>query len=270
MFTVTPIPAFTDNYIWAISAKGLSNSDSLESNAEDNNLVAVVDPGDADAVEGYLNENNLSLAAILITHHHNDHTGGVNTLVNRYKVPVYGPKNSPFKGITHPLEDNDQIELFDTTLSIREIPGHTLDHISYCSNTPKPQLFCGDTLFLAGCGRLFEGTAKQMLNAMNYFKQLPKETEVYCTHEYSMGNLAFASAVEPNSQAIKNAIQHCTKLRDNNLPTLPTSIATELSINPFMRTSVQTVIDSASSFGEKDIVCEIEVFAAIREWKNQF
>jgi hydroxyacylglutathione hydrolase len=270
MFTVTPIPAFTDNYIWAISAQSVANSDSSKTDAEFNNVVAVVDPGDADAVERYLNEHNLSLAAILITHHHNDHTGGVKTLVDSYKIPVYGPKSSPFKGITHPLEDNDQIELFDTTLTIREIPGHTLDHISYCSNTPNPQLFCGDTLFLAGCGRLFEGTARQMLNAMNYFKQLPKETEVYCTHEYSLGNLAFAAAVEPNNQAITSAIQKCTELRDSDLPTLPTSIAKELSINPFMRTSVQTVIDSASSFGKKNIVCEAEVFAAIREWKNQF
>ena len=138
MFTVTPIPAFTDNYIWAISAQSVANSDSSKTDAEFNNVVAVVDPGDADAVERYLNEHNLSLAAILITHHHNDHTGGVKTLVDSYKIPVYGPKSSPFKGITHPLEDNDQIELFDTTLTIREIPGHTLDHIKLLLEHTEP------------------------------------------------------------------------------------------------------------------------------------
>lgn len=277
MFTVTPIPAFTDNYIWAISiptetGASAKLNDCKQQNSPMNHadLVAVVDPGDADAVESFLDKNKLSLAAILITHHHNDHTGGVKTLVNKHNVPVYGPKGSPFDGITHPLKSNEEIQLFGNTLTIQEIPGHTLDHISYFSQSSIPQLFCGDTLFLAGCGRLFEGTAKQMLDAMNYFKGLPQSTEVYCTHEYSLANLDFAAAVEPNNTAVQEAIMNCNQLRSKNCPTLPTSISTEQLINPFMRTTQADVINAASKFSAKQLDSEVEVFAAIREWKNQF
>lgn len=257
MFNVTPIPAFTDNYIWVISIEGSSS-------------VAVVDPGDALAVTTYLNAHNLSLEAILITHHHNDHTGGVDDLIKQYNVPVYGPAESPFKDITHPLSDKDQFQLFNHTLFIREIPGHTLDHISYYSEQVQPQLFCGDTLFLAGCGRLFEGTAKQMLEAMHYFSSLPDNTEIYCTHEYSLANLSFASAVEPDNTHIQQSISQCKARRGNNLPTLPTTIVQEKKINPFMRTLEQSVITAASHFSEKQLSSEVETFAAIREWKNQF
>jgi len=257
MFNVTPIPAFSDNYIWVLSAEG-------------SNSVAVVDPGDASAVETYLEENNLSLEAILITHHHNDHTGGVAELTAKRNIPIYGPANSPFKGISKPLSNDDTIELFNQTLAIREIPGHTLDHISYYSAQQTPQLFCGDTLFLAGCGRLFEGSAKQMLDAMQYFSSLPDSTEVYCTHEYSLANLSFAAAVEPSNSDISTSISTCNSLRDKDQPTLPTSIAEEKKINPFMRTSTSSVIDAASNFSAKKLISEVEVFAAIREWKNQF
>lgn len=257
MFSVTPIPAFSDNYIWVIASP-------------DSNMVAVVDPGDEAPVLAYLEENNLQLSAILITHHHNDHTGGVEALKDRFKTPVYGPSNSPFQGITHPLNDGDSIQLMGASVAIKAIPGHTLDHISYYSERHKPQLFCGDTLFLAGCGRLFEGTAKQMLNAMNYFSSLPDDTEVYCTHEYSMANLAFAEAVEPNNDAIKNAIRRCAEQREQDQPTLPTSIAEEKLINPFMRTQHEDVVSAALGFSRSSLSNEVEVFASIREWKNQF
>jgi len=257
MFNVMPIPAFNDNYIWALTVPG-------------SDKVAVVDPGDAEAVSRFLNENNLQLTTILITHHHHDHTGGVAQLCAEHSVTVYGPANSPFEGITHKLRDGEQINLMGLTLNIREVPGHTLDHISYYLAGDEPQLFCGDTLFLAGCGRLFEGSAEQMHRAMEYFKHLPDSTQVYCTHEYSLANLAFAAAVEPTNNHIKEAIQHCTQLRQSGQPTLPTDIATEKQINPFLRYSEAPIRQSAEQFAGKPLTSEVAIFAMIREWKNQF
>lgn len=257
MFTVTPIPAFNDNYIWALSVP-------------ESNEIAVVDPGDASVVNQYLTANQLTLTAILITHHHQDHTGGVNQLCNEHNAVVYGPANSPFEGIQKPLNDTESVTLFGHTLEVKTVPGHTLDHISYFSTGPSPQLFCGDTLFLAGCGRLFEGTAEQMFTAMNYFKTLPDNTEIYCTHEYSLANLAFAQAVEPDNNAISESIKQCENLRKSDIPTLPSSIAQEKNINPFIRTAEHSVIKAAASFTGKAQQSETEVFAAIREWKNQF
>lgn len=257
MFDVTPIPAFNDNYIWAIS---IANS----------NQIAVVDPGDAAPVEQYLSDNNKELAAILVTHHHHDHTGGIEALVSSHGVAVYGPSNSQFPGITHPLNDGDELVLFGHNLQIKTIPGHTLDHISYLSEQDNPQIFCGDTLFLAGCGRIFEGTPAQMLEAMNYFKALADDTEVYCTHEYSMANLKFAAAVEPGNADIDAVAKRCYELREEDKPTLPSSIAQERLINPFLRTEEPSVIEAANTFAGQSLSSELEVFTAVREWKNQF
>ncbi|WP_415887935.1 hydroxyacylglutathione hydrolase [Neptuniibacter sp. QD37_6] len=257
MFSVTPIPAFSDNYIWLLK---LPNS----------RKVAVVDPGDAAPVIRYLNDNNFELDVILITHHHYDHTDGVKELTDRYQVPVYGPHNSPFSGITHFLKEGEKLDIWGQQLIIKEIPGHTLDHISYFINGEQPQLFCGDTLFLAGCGRLFEGTPKQMLAAMTHFQSLPDNTEVYCTHEYSLANLAFAEAVEPENTDVKDAINLCSKLRNSDRPTLPTTIAQEKRINPFMRSDQVSVITAAQKFTHQTQLDQEAVFAAIREWKNQF
>lgn len=255
MFQVYPLPAFNDNYIWVISSPDLSG-------------VAVVDPGDGEAVENYLKDQGETLSAILITHHHNDHTGGVAHLTEIYpEAPVYGPANSPFTGVTQPLSQGDSVELFGQSLTVQEVPAHTLDHISYyCDH----QLFCGDTLFLAGCGRLFEGTATQMQQAMDYFKSLPDQTEVYCTHEYSLANLTFAEAVEPENSDIKNTTKNCIALRESDKPTLPSTIAQEKAINPFMRTNAPGVIAAAERFSGSKATSEVEVMTAIREWKNQF
>ncbi len=258
MFQVTPIPAFNDNYIWMLSHENAPKQ------------VVVVDPGDAQAVIDVLKNQELTLEAILITHHHQDHTGGVAALANQYSIPIYGPANSPFTGITHPLEDGDTIQVLNTALSIKAVPGHTLDHIAYFSEQDTPQLLCGDTLFLAGCGRLFEGTAQQMLSAMNYFKSLPDSTQVYCTHEYSLANLAFANAVEPNNEAIQSCIESCEALRAENKPTLPSSIAQEKSINPFMRTHLSSVQTSINQHTAQSFSSEEAIFAALREWKNHF
>jgi len=257
MFQVTPIPAFNDNYIWAIADP-------------QGPRIAVVDPGDATPVRRYLEQHNLNLAAILVTHHHADHTGGVNELARVFDVPVYGPANSPFGGIDRPLTDGDSVELFGRTLNVREVPAHTLDHISYFNAGEIPQLFCGDTLFLAGCGRLFEGSAAQMQQAMDYFGTLPDDTEIYCTHEYSLSNLAFAAAVEPDNADIQATAERCRALRAEDKPTLPSHIGTEKRINPFMRTGVASVRDSAARHAGKPLADTTETLAAIREWKNSY
>ncbi|MEM5528571.1 hydroxyacylglutathione hydrolase [Gammaproteobacteria bacterium AS21] len=262
MFKVTAIPAFNDNYIWVLESP------------VDTSQVAVVDPGDAQAVITALKMHNKTLQAILVTHHHDDHTGGVNELREKYDIRVYGPKNCNFSGITHPLEDLATLSLFEKELQIKAVPGHTLDHISYFlaakEQTQRPQVFCGDTLFLAGCGRVFEGSMQQMLTAMHYFKELPFNTEVYCTHEYSLSNLAFAAAVEPANDDIQQHIKSCTALRNNNQITLPTTIGAELLINPFLRCDQQNVRESAANFAKRTLPSELDVFSCIRQWKNNF
>ncbi len=257
MFSVSPIPAFHDNYIWLLRQENSADA-------------VVVDPGDATPVLEALDNQQLRLTAILITHHHADHTGGVEQLLRRFDVPVYGPAGSPFSGISHPLKDSDQFRVLGQELSVREVPGHTLDHISYCLYGEQPQLFCGDTLFLAGCGRLFEGTAEQMLKAMKFFAALPDHTEIYCTHEYSLANLAFAATVEPDNQAITATIGRCEELRRNAQPTLPSTIATEKQINPFLRTACDSVQRAASQHSGTALHSEQAVFSAIRDWKNNF
>jgi hydroxyacylglutathione hydrolase len=257
MLTIQPIPAFNDNYIWAIIS--------------DHNCV-VVDPGDAAVVLTALEAHKLTLNAILITHHHKDHTGGVNELVTCFDVPVYGPENSPFNGITHTVSEGDLVKVFGIDFTVLEVPGHTLDHIAFYSelNDQAPALFCGDTLFLAGCGRLFEGSPSQMLNAMDRFSELPPKTRVYCAHEYSLSNLAFAKAVEPDNTAIQEKIEACQILRSSNQPTLPSTIEDELLINPFMRSRNPSVIKQIAQKEALNTDDATAVFAAIREWKNQF
>ncbi|SFG42366.1 hydroxyacylglutathione hydrolase [Neptunomonas qingdaonensis] len=257
MFIATALPAFTDNYIWMLTT-------------ENSTGMVVVDPGDADVVIQAIKTNQKPLAAILLTHHHPDHTGGVKQLTEMYSIPVYGPANSPFKDISHPLTDQMEINILGETLIVKEVPGHTLDHICYFQPTATPQLFCGDTLFLAGCGRLFEGSAAQMLDNMHYFTSLPANTNIYCTHEYSLANLAFAAAVEPNNNDIQQATEKCRMLRAANQPTLPSNIAQELKINPFMRSNNQQVQIAAQGYKKTSINSELDTFTAIREWKNNF
>lgn len=257
MFKVTPISAFNDNYIWALEGETAGR-------------IAVVDPGDAAPVQSWLQQQGYELEAILITHHHQDHTGGADALKARFDVPVYGPLESPYKGITSPQRHNSEIRLLGHRVQIRAVPGHTLDHISYFQPDDTPQLFCGDTLFLAGCGRLFEGTARQMLEAMQYFASLPEATEVYCAHEYSLANLAFAAAVEPNNRDITEITARCHAQRQKGEPTLPSSISQEKQINPFMRTAVTAVARAAEHHIGRPLTNEVEVMAALRQWKNHF
>jgi hydroxyacylglutathione hydrolase len=258
MLKITPIPAFSDNYIWTLYDRSRSNA------------AVVVDPGDALPVEVFLKDHSLELAAILITHHHADHTGGIAALTAHRAIPVYGPAAESIAGVTHALREGDGVELAsicDTPLRVIEVPGHTRGHIAYVGDGI---VFCGDTLFAAGCGRLFEGTPAQMHHSLSKLAALPDETKAYCTHEYTLSNLRFATAVEPKNLHLQQRVFDESEKRSRNEPTVPMTIAIEKATNPFLRTQFPGVIASANSFRNERLTNEVDVFAAIREWKNNF
>lgn len=250
------IPIFNDNYIWLILDVTQTK-------------VIAVDPGDAPPLLEYLKQNNLQLAAILITHHHGDHTGGVAELTRHYPVPVYGPDNPVIPGITHPVKEADTLvfPFLECSLTVLETPGHTLDHIAYlCSD----MLFCGDTLFSAGCGRVFEGTVEQMVNSLQKIAALPDETKIYCTHEYTLKNLQFAQVVEPHNQKIQDKMKDVIALRQANQPTLPSCLRDEKAINPFLRCDSKEIIDNVENYVGFKLHDTLDVFKYLREWKNDF
>ena len=258
--TIHPIPAFTDNYIWA----------SCEAQSRQ---VCVVDPGDAQPVIEYLQNNDLQLSDILITHHHPDHTGGIKELTSRYSCRVVGPSSSGIKGISEFVSEGDSVTLYGQIFSVIEVPGHTLDHIAYyCEdeNQIDPILFCGDTLFAAGCGRLFEGTPEMMHQSLSKLSALPANTRVYCTHEYTMANLQFAIAADAENDVLIERIELEKAKRAANQPTLPSSIELELATNPFLRCEKPKLQESAEMQSGRTSRNEIEVFAALRSWKDSF
>jgi hydroxyacylglutathione hydrolase len=256
---VLTVPAFKDNYLWII---------------HDGVHAAVVDPGDGQPILDALRAHGLSLTAILLTHHHADHIGGVPQLLAEYSVPIYGPRNDNIAAVTHPLGEGDRVQVpgLALELSVLDVPGHTLGHISYVRETPGAHwLFCGDTLFGAGCGRLFEGTPEQMAASLAKLAALPGDTLVYCAHEYTLSNLRFAEAVEPGNRALQMRLEADSKARGTNLPTIPSNIAIELATNPFLRTTEQGVIESLISAGRlQPGATPVAAFAALREWKNVF
>lgn len=255
--TITPLAAFDDNYIWCIA-------DAQQKKA------AVVDPGDAQPVLDFIEANGYELVAILVTHHHFDHTGGISKLTETFSdVPVYGGTDSPCSHINHPLQDKDCINVLGQHFQLLTIPGHTLDHVAYY-DAENQHLFCGDTLFLGGCGRVFEGSMSQMHASLQALMCLPANTLAYPTHEYSLANLAFAEAVEPDNQDIQQAIEQAKKLRQTGTPTLPTQLATEALINPFVRCHTPNVIIAAQQRAESQLDSQTAVFATLREWKNNF
>lgn len=258
--TIDPICAFTDNYIWAIR---LPNG----------NSCYVVDPGDAAPVEDYLEQQGLTLAGILVTHHHPDHVGGVSALCSGRDIPVYGPAGSPKAALfTHLLKDNQTFHFDGVECLVLAVPAHTLDHIAYLvsPHSNHPLLFCGDTLFAAGCGRLFEGTAKQLYTALQRIQAVPDNTLIYPTHEYTLANLAFAVAVEPNNLAIKQRQHACLESRKNHLPTLPTTLPEERETNPFLRIQHPSVKHSVENFSNQTLNCEVDLLGALRGWKDRF
>lgn len=253
---VTAIPAFNDNYLWLI---------------HDNVHAAIVDPGDAAAVEAALVRYQLKLVAILLTHHHADHAGGVKALVSHWQVPVYGPAGEQIPGISQPLRENDQITLnsLPLQLSVLDVPGHTAGHIAYVAQE-NGWLFCGDTLFAGGCGRLFEGTAAQMTQSLEKLAALPDHTKVYCAHEYTVSNLRFAVAAEPGNSNTAQRLAEAQALRDRGVATVPSTIGEEKRTNPFLRYREKSIADLLKTMGRLQNEDPVSVFGALREWKNVF
>ena len=250
------LPAFTDNYIWML---------------HDGQRAVVVDPGDAAPVIEALDRHALQLAGILVTHHHADHVGGVNALRPRLQGPVWGPAREKIPEPFVPLVEGDRIEVLGLRFGVLDVPGHTAGHIAYVQEgaMKSPLLFCGDTLFSAGCGRLFEGTPAQMHDSLSKLAALPSDTRVCCTHEYTLSNLRFAAAVEPGNANRADYDARCHALRAEGRPTLPSSIGLERQVNPFLRCEVPEVMASAHAQGAEGDDA-VSVLAALREWKNRY
>ena len=247
-----PIAIFNDNYIWVM---------------HNQQHAIIVDPGDAQVVIAFLQAQALQPVAILITHHHHDHVGGITALVDNYSIPVYGPAQENIPHRTHPLIEGDTLYIaeLDVSFNVLDTPGHTAGHIVYYG---ADSLFCGDTLFGCGCGRLFEGTPAQMLNSLNKLAQLPPATAIYCAHEYTLNNIAFALTIEPENPALHQRLKHDQALRHQHLPTLPSTIAIEQATNPFLRchlASLQHSMSYAHSANHR-----LATFTAIRKLKDQF
>lgn len=255
MLSVTPIPAFSDNYIWLLRQ-------------DSNPKVTVVDPGDAAPVIETLEREGLTLDCVLITHHHHDHTGGLPELIERYHPRVIGPDNPRIEGIDERLSDGDECLVMGRRFEVLSVPGHTLDHIAFFAAGIPPLLFCGDTLFSAGCGRLFEGSADQMHASLSRLAALPGETLVFAAHEYTLANLRFAKAADPDNPIIDAYLNDCQLARDLERPTLPSTLARELQVNPFLRSDQAGVRESAAAKG--DTSSSLETFATLRAWKDSF
>ncbi|MFA5522217.1 MAG: hydroxyacylglutathione hydrolase [Castellaniella sp.] len=253
------LPAFSDNYIWMVCHRG---------------HAVVIDPGQAAPVSALLRAHDLVPEAILLTHHHHDHVGGVVALHEAFSAPVYGPASESLPLCDHRLAEGDRITLPRTglQLSVLDVPGHTAGHIAYHGKLSSgvPVLFCGDTLFAAGCGRLFEGTPAQMHASLAKLAALPSDTLVCCAHEYTLGNLEWALAVEPDNTDLQQRHASVSGLRRQGLPSLPPTLQQELATNPFLRTAQAGVAAAAGRFAGRALPDDVAVFASLREWKNQF
>jgi hydroxyacylglutathione hydrolase len=251
---ISPIAAFSDNYIWCI---------------ESGTQAWVVDPGCAESVATYLEENDLDLAGILITHHHADHTGGIGQLMQNLEIPIIGPANCQNKGVNQVINDGQTIEVFGVEFECLAIPGHTLDHIAFYSAS-QAILFCGDTLFAGGCGRIFEGNPAMMWQSLNRLCVLPEDTKVFCAHEYTTANLVFAAAVDGNNPDLIRRISDVANLRQQNIPTVPTTIGLELRTNPFLRAPQPELKNAAEMASQRQLSEAVDVFTELRAYKDRF
>ena len=256
MLKVTPVQAFRDNYIWLV-------------HGEDPGRVAIVDPGDAQPVLAALEAQGLEAVAILLTHHHPDHSGGITALRQALGIPAWGPADERVAGINYPVRGGDHADLprLGLSFAVLDIPGHTAGHIAFHGHGA---LFCGDTLFSAGCGRVFEGTPEQMLGSLDALARLPDDTRIYCGHEYTLANLRFARAVEPGNAEIAQHAEHVAALRESDAPSLPSTLALEKRINPFLRCDDPAVKDAAERRAGHALATRVEVFATVRRWKDEF
>ena len=252
-----PLPAFQDNYLWLL---------------HDGRRALVVDPGDAQPVLACLQRGRLQLEAILVTHHHPDHIGGLDALRDATGAAVYGPARERIPEPLARVSEGDAVEVLGRRFQVLDVPGHTAGHIAYyCPDVDgSPLLFCGDTLFSGGCGRLFEGTPAQMLSSLDKLAALPGTTRVCCTHEYTLSNLKFARAVEPGNTELIHYVQRCEGLRRSDQPTLPSTIGQEQQINPFLRTRIPAVAQAARAHDAAPLPDNVAVFATLRQWKNEF
>ncbi|MCP3680084.1 MAG: hydroxyacylglutathione hydrolase [Gammaproteobacteria bacterium] len=255
MIEITAIRALETNYIWAIID-------------HDSRRCALIDPGAAEPANRFLAEQHLKLGAILITHHHWDHVNGIEGILAQHSAPVYGPSRETIPLLTNPMADNSQLTLeLGIELTVLELPGHTLGQVAYWG---AGAIFTGDTLFSAGCGRMFEGTPEQFWHSLERLIALPDHTQLYCGHEYTLDNLAFARTVEPDNHAIGERILQCQSLTGQNLPTVPIDMATEKKTNPFLRCQQPTVIDAAEAHANRELPSAAEVFHVLRSWKDGF
>ncbi|RQO56333.1 hydroxyacylglutathione hydrolase [Paucibacter sp. KBW04] len=258
--SIAAIPAFADNYIWMI---------------HDGQQALVVDPGDAAPVFAALAAQSLRLGCILVSHHHPDHVGGVAALREAFSVPVYGPAREPMPEPCIRVSEGESLSLLGREFQVLEVPGHTAGHIAFLLAQPNageaPALFCGDTLFSGGCGRLFEGTPAQMHQSLQKLAALPADTRVFCTHEYTLANLRFARHIEPDNKALRDYQAWCEQQRAQDLPTLPSTLALELQINPFLRCG-EASVRAAVLQGQPDSASTtlIDIFGRLRQWKNDF
>ncbi len=254
---VSALPAFADNYLWVL---------------HDDTHAVVVDPGAAPPVQHFLQQRGLTLSALWITHHHADHTGGIAALRAQADVPVYGPALECIPQRTQALAAEDTLQLNHPPLraQVLHLPGHTAGHLGYRVAGPVPWLFCGDTLFGCGCGRLFEGTPAQLLDSLHQLQRLPQDTLVFSAHEYTQANIRFALEVEPDNPALQQRARDCAALRAAGQPTLPSSMALECATNPFLRCTEPGVIRSVQARCQVAHSDELSIFTALRAWKNRF
>jgi hydroxyacylglutathione hydrolase len=258
MIVIDALPAFTDNYLWLLQQP-------------QSKRCAVVDPGDAAPVLAWLAAHpDWQLSDILITHHHSDHVDGVLQLKAHCGARVHGPRKENIPGCDNALIEGSQLDILGLELQVLEVPGHTLGHIAYYHAGKVPMLFCGDTLFAAGCGRLFEGTPQQMHHSLQRLAQLPNNTLIYCTHEYTLSNLRFAQAVEPHNRVIAQRLADVSAMRADGQITLPSNMALELASNPFLRTHISAVKEQIDQRENRIHPTTEAVFTSLRAWKNHF